>query len=365
MSEHVMNGKQYRIKGEIYEKMGNSNEATKYLMMYIYADDSLKIENEQRASSEFATLLNVERLNAEKKELVLQSQEKELRNKTTLIISLIVLLGIVFIFLYRESRLNHKLKISEGELRVKNDELIESREELRKAKDRAEDNSQMKTTFIQSMSHEIRTPLNSIVGFSEVLNDKYSKDDPESAEFVNIIKSNTNDLLRLVTDVLALSELDQYYELPTNIETDINATCLLALDIAKSYKKQDVKLSFTPEKDSLIILSNQERIMQLLTNLMHNAAKFTIHGTINISYTLLDAEKKLQIYVSDTGIGIPQDQQEEVFERFYKTNTFSQGTGLGLPICRSIAEKLGGTLNVDPSYTNGCRIVFTLPLVYA
>ena len=195
LNEYAMNGEQYRIKGEIYKQMGRPEEAIKFLQKYIRVDDSLKIANERLASSEFATLLNVEKLNAEKKELMLQAKEKELSNKTTLIISLIILLGILFLFLYREGRLNRKLKTSESELKIKNEELTHSREELRKARDLAEANSQMKTTFIQSMSHEIRTPLNSIIGFSQVLSDHY--DNEETKEFVNIIKANTDDLLRI------------------------------------------------------------------------------------------------------------------------------------------------------------------------
>lgn len=99
---------------------------------------------------------------------MLQAQEKEIRNKTTLIISLIVLLGILFMFLYRENFLKRKLKVSESELKIRNEELTISREELHKAKDIAEASSRMKTTFIESMTHEIRTPLNSIVGFSQI-----------------------------------------------------------------------------------------------------------------------------------------------------------------------------------------------------
>lgn len=365
-SEHVLSSNQYRIKAEIYNQMGRTEEAIKYMQMYIKTDDSLKIANEQLASSEFATLLNVEKLNAEKKELLLQTQKKELRNKTTLIISLIVLLGILFVFLYRESRLNRKLKLSEGELRNRNEELTQSREDLRKARDLAEANSRMKTTFIQSMSHEIRTPLNSIIGFSQVLSDHYSKDDhPETKEFVNIIRSNSDDLLRLVTDVLALSELDQYDKLPTNIKTDVNLVCQLSLEAAKTCQRETVEVTFTPGNENLTILSNPERISQILTNLVHNAAKFTTHGTINMAYSILEDEKKIEITITDTGIGIPKDKQEEVFERFFKMNTFTQGTGLGLSISRSTAEKLGGSLRIDPSYTNGCRIILTLPLVYA
>jgi len=360
LSESILSSSHYRTQGEIYQKMGNMNLAVKYLQMYINTDDSLKIANEQVASSEFATLLNVEKLNAEKKELMLQAQEKELHNKTTLIISLIILLGILFIFLYRENF----LKVSEAELKTRNEELMVSREELRKAKDIAEASSRMKTTFIQSMTHEIRTPLNSIVGFSQVLSDHYSNS-PETQEFVNIIKSNSNDLLRLVTDVLTLSELDQYEQLPTDPETDLNAICQLASEVAKDNTQKDVEVLFEPERESLLIRSNSERISQVLNNLAHNAAKFTTRGSIRIAYSVLEAEKKIEISVTDTGTGIPKDQQEAVFERFYKMNSFTQGTGLGLPICRSIAEKLGGSLRIDTSYTEGCRMILTLPLIYA
>ena len=355
----------YRLRGELFSLMGNPGEATKNLLKYAVINDSLRFEEEQRSSGEFATLLNVEKLKTEKNELMLQAKTKELRNKTTLIISLIILLGILFIFLYRENRLNRKLKVSEGELKAKNEELIYSREELRKAKNKAESNSRMKTTFIQSMSHEIRTPLNSIVGFSEILGDKYSNQFPETKDFVDIIKSNSNDLLRLVSDVLTLSELDQHDELQTNIKTDINATCQLVIELIETNNKKGLKIVFSPERSNLLILCNPERLSLLLTNLLHNAYKFTQKGSINICYTISEDDRSIQISVTDTGIGIAEEHQAEVFERFYKTNTFTQGTGLGLPICRSIAEKLGGSLTIDSSYTNGCRMVLTLPLVYA
>ncbi len=365
LNEYALDSEQYRTKGEIYKQMGKPEEAVKYLQMYIQIDDSLKIANEQLASSEFATLLNVEKLNAEKKELMLQTQKKELRNKTTLIFSLIILLAILFVFLYRENSLNRKLKSSESELRNKNEELTYSKEELRKAKDQAEANSQMKTTFIQSMSHEIRTPLNSIIGFSQILSDNFSNEHPETKEFVNIIKANSDDLLRLVTDVLTLSELDQYNILPTDIKTDINMICQLSTEVAQSQKRDTVDFYFKPAREELITLSNPERIAQVLSNLAHNAIKFTENGYIEVAYSVFEEQKKIEITVTDTGIGIPKEKQEEVFERFFKMDSFSQGTGLGLSICRSIAEKLGGSLKIDSSYTNGCRMVFTLPLVYA
>jgi len=154
----------------------------------------------------------MERLNAEKKELVLQAQKKELHNKQLLIISLVTLLVFVFIFLYRENRLNKRL--------------LHSEEELRKAKNAAETASQMKTLFIQSMSHEIRTPLNSIVGFSQILGDRY-QDDPDTKVYASIIEENSNNLLRLITDVLELSDLDKTGKMPADIMTNINDCCKL------------------------------------------------------------------------------------------------------------------------------------------
>lgn len=360
-NEHALNNVQVRSKADIYYQMGDTESALKCLQEYLVIDDSLKTLNEQRATSEFATLLNLEKLNSEKKELLLQAQLKDIKSKKTLIVSLIGLLGLVFVFLYRENLLNRKLRLSESKLKQKNSELTDSREELRKAKDKAEASSKMKTTFIQSMSHEIRTPLNSIVGFSQILSDNYSQINPETKEFAEIIKTNSNDLLRLVTDVLTLSELDQHEELPSDIPTDIHACCQISLDLAKANKANDVSIQFMPSKGTLTLKSNPKYLTQALANLLHNAAKFTTQGVISLEYHVSEETKMIHFTVTDTGIGIPDEQREQIFERFYKINSFSQGTGLGLPISKSIAEKLKGDLILDSNYHEGCRFILMLP----
>lgn len=362
LNEYALNNTQYYDKGNVYYDMGNAEKAALYYKRFIALNDSLRIDNEQRATSEFATLLNVEKLNSEKKELELEAQSKEIHNKTIIIISLIIILGIGGIFFYRENLLNRKLRVSEGQLRIKNEELTLSREELCKAKDRAEENSSMKSTFIQAMSHEIRTPLNSIVGFSQVLSDKYKDDkDSDTKEFAEIIRTNSKDLLRLITDVLILSELDQYEAIPADITTDINTCCQLGIESTKVFVKEGVSLKFNPAYDEFIVSSNPEQISRLLINLLHNAAKFTSKGEITLDYTVNKEKQEISFSVTDTGIGIPKGRQDSIFERFYKVDTFTQGTGLGLPICANIAEKMGGTLILDKTYKEGARFIFTIP----
>lgn len=346
LNEHALQGSHYRMKGEIYRAMGRKDLATDFLAKYILLEDSIRQSNEEQSISGFATLVNMERLNAEKKELVLQAQKKELHNKQLLIISLVTLLVFVFIFLYRENRLNKRL--------------LHSEEELRKAKNAAETASQMKTLFIQSMSHEIRTPLNSIVGFSQILGDRY-QDDPDTKVYASIIEENSNNLLRLITDVLELSDLDKTGKMPADIMTNINDCCKLSVDNIRKDVQEGVELYFQPAREEFIVKSNPERIMQVLVNLLHNAAKFTPSGDITLAYSIMKEGQRICFTITDTGPGIPLEKQEAVFSRFAKLDSYSQGTGLGLSICRGIADKLGGSLTLDSKYTKGCRFVFIIP----
>ena len=363
LSESILSSSHYRTQGEIYQKMGNMNLAVKYLQMYINTDDSLKIANEHVSSSEFATLLNVEKLNAEKKELMLQAQEKELHNKTTLIISLIILLGILFIFLYRENFLKRKLKVSEAELKTKNEELTVSREELRKAKDIAEASSRMKTTFIQSMTHEIRTPLNAIVGFSDVISTTYDElSEEERADFVRLISINSEHLVRLIDDILDLSKIESNTIQFTFSNCSLKA---LLMDIEKEQTMKpisEIEIKASLPNEDVYINTDITRLKQVICNFINNARKFTEKGHIHFGYAIDQTNTdSVQIYVEDTGSGIPQECLNEIFDRFYKVDTFKQGTGLGLSICKTIVEHLQGEIFVESKIGKGSRFTVTLP----
>ena len=350
-----------RKRASIYYKMGDKSKSAQCYQDYYTLNDSIQITNEDIAAGEFAAMLGVERLNLEKSELQQQVQQRDLANKQRIIIFLIILLSLGFIIFYREHLLNGRLRISQKQLSEKNKQLIRSQEDLKYAKEQAEEGSRMKSEFIQNMSHEIRTPLNSIVGFSQILSSYYG-DNEDTKEYAHIIEQNSTNLLQLINDVLDLSYLDGEQNIPAETIADITGVCQTCIDQTYSYVKPNVQLIFTPERENFSMQTNPERISQVLMSLLQNAAKFTTHGSISLSYHIREEEKMILFSVTDTGIGIPIEKQESVFERFNKLDTFMPGTGLGLSISRLIAEKMGGSLTIDSTYTTGSRFILILPL---
>ena len=228
------------------------------------------------------------------------------------------------------------------------EELRQHSVQLEKAKKKAEEASVMKSNFIANMSHEIRTPMNAVVGFSQLLaSDDMGLSKEEKMEFGQLIKMNSELLLSLVNDILDISKFDAGRITFSMRDIDIVSLCRMAGESAMSDLKEGVKIKFVSSKDKYIIHTDRDRVLQVLTNLINNAKKCTDEGTITITVgdAFIDRETHrdmLWISVTDTGCGIPKDKAEVVFERFVKLSEFRQGTGLGLSVCRSIVENLGG-----------------------
>ena len=349
-----------KTKADILWDMNRKEEAAGLYRDFLLEQKKEKERNEEITTSEFATMLNLQQLNAEKVRLEKISQKKQLQNTRTILFSVLGLLCIVVIFLWQQRKLNAKLHRAKNKLDEQNRTLIKAEEELRKAKEVAEQSNWLKTMFIQNMSHEIRTPLNSIVGFSGVLVDMLDEKE-EIGQYVALIESNSKLLLKLVGDILDISILDSEVEIKHNA-VDVNACCQASIDAAGASFDPGVRLIFEPACDELIINSNYNYIVQVLDNLLGNASKFTHEGSVTLAYEVKKEENQLIFTVTDTGIGIPVEEQERVFERFVKLDNFSQGAGLGLSICRIVAERLGGYLRIDKGYTQGTRIIFCVSM---
>ena len=349
-----------KTKADILWDMNRKEEAAGLYRDFLLEQKKEKERNEEITTSEFATMLNLQQLNAEKVRLEKISQKKRLQSTRTILFFVLGILCIVVIFLWQQRKLNAKLHRAKNKLNEQNRTLIKAEEELRKAKEAAEQSNWLKTMFIQNMSHEIRTPLNSIVGFSGVLVDMLDEKE-DIGQYVALIESNSKLLLKLVGDILDISILDSEVEIKHNA-VDVNACCQASIDAAGASFDPGVKLIFEPACDELIINSNYNYIVQVLDNLLGNASKFTHEGSVTLAYEVKKEENQLIFTVTDTGIGIPVEEQERVFERFVKLDNFSQGAGLGLSICRIVAERLGGYLRIDKGYTQGTRVIFCVSM---
>lgn len=231
--------------------------------------------------------------------------------------------------------------------------------ELEAARIKAEESDRLKSAFLANMSHEIRTPLNAIVGFSKLVIDAECTNEKE--QYAEIIERNSEILLNLFNDILDLSSLEAD-SLSFNIRPIKLIDICLQLEQQFCYKvKNGTKLILDDVDTELYVSGDWNRIIQIISNLLSNAAKFTPKGEIHFGYQ--EKEDFVEFYVKDSGIGIPAERVATIFQRFGKINDFVQGTGLGLTLCRMLVEKMGGRIWLRSQEGKGSRFYFTLPLI--
>ena len=217
--------------------------------------------------------------------------------------------------------------------------------------------------FLANMSHEIRTPLNAIVGFSDVISTTYDElSEEERADFVRLISINSEHLVRLIDDILDLSKIESNTIQFTFSNCSLKA---LLMDIEKEQTMKpisEIEIKASLPNEDVYINTDITRLKQVICNFINNARKFTEKGHIHFGYAIDQTNTdSVQIYVEDTGSGIPQECLNEIFDRFYKVDTFKQGTGLGLSICKTIVEHLQGEIFVESKIGKGSRFTVTLP----
>ena len=236
--------------------------------------------------------------------------------------------------------------------------LKETEQKLIIARDKAEELDRLKSAFLANMSHEIRTPLNSIVGFSSLLAE--TDDREERQEYIKIVETNNELLLQLVSDILDLSKIESGTFDFVRSNLDVNESCMKIIKSLEMKVPETVDLVFEKYMPDCHIYTDKNRFMQVITNFINNALKFTKQGTIALGYEQT-APHEIKFYVRDTGFGIPKEKIDSIFERFVKLNTFVQGTGLGLSICKSLVSQMGGKIGVESTEGEGSCFWFTHP----
>ena len=237
----------------------------------------------------------------------------------------------------------------------------EMEEALVQAKVKAEEANTLKSSFLANISHEIRTPLNAIVGFSSLLVSAERGISEEKQEYINIIENNNTLLLQLISDVLDLSKIEA-----GTMEFDYAPVAVhgLFIELEDTFrlrnKKSGICICYHRRTTECVVKADRNRLVQVMMNLMNNAVKFTGEGSIEFGFDVRE-DGFLHFYVTDTGCGIPEERLEEIFGNFVKLNSFVQGTGLGLTICRAIVERMGGKIGAVSRLGHGSTFWFTLP----
>ncbi len=379
---------------ELYSENNNYHDAYLSLLKNKELSDSIFSEERRNLLMELDAKYN---LQAKEKQIQLLSKEQELKEaqrkklifwNALLIIAALSLTSVIYFFYSRmrfKGRVNRQLldeisqrKSVEDELhrhQVHLEALVEDRTiDLKIAKDKAEESDMLKTAFLANMSHEIRTPMNAIVGFSNLLLDLDSTE-TDKKDFVKQINSNSEILMNLINDIIDISIIESGH-----LKINKTKVCISELlqDLLSIFEKEkhkinkdhiSITLEYEPSLKSLYILTDINRFKQVISNLISNALKFTNQGSIIIGFKQSNIHNIL-FYVKDTGIGIKQENNEAIFERFSKFNIECEkmlfpGTGLGLAICLELIQLMGGNIWFDSVLNEGSTFYFTLPAIYA
>ena len=237
-------------------------------------------------------------------------------------------------------------------------------EELTIAKNRAQESDQMKSIFIRHVSHEIRTPLNIITGFTQVLNTPgYEPSEEDRKDMMQRISENTEQITQIVNELLDMADTESMTVIERTDETTAGNLCQKAIAESNIAPTETVDFRLQNEvPDTRLIKTSTASVVKILNNLLQNAVKFTNEGHITLKVMLDEPKGQMMFAVIDTGIGVPEEARERIFERFEKVDSFKEGIGLGLCVSRSLARRMGGDVTLADSSSQGSTFLLTIPL---
>lgn len=357
---------------EVADSLGDRESLVEAVLMSRKLRNSDDVKNNINVLKELKSILEINRERLERTQVELEKRNVQLRSHRLVRIFAVLLLLLLLVFvLYlirtwrRSSRLNLELEKSNERLKEERDSLKRTQTEVTHMSERARQAYRQRDDFIANLSHEVLTPLNAISEYSQLIVDcGDAEKKPYLNRFSDVIKLNTSLVLTLVNDVLDLASLDRGMMKIEKTNVVIGRLAAIAIDSIKSRITPGVQLVNTIDPEySQVVVTDGKRVLQVLLNLLMNAAKFTTEGKITLAGEMLDDRRAYRFTVTDTGIGIPAGKEEVIFERFEKLNRHSQGLGLGLAVSRLVASLLGGEVMVDTNYRGpGARFAFIVPV---
>lgn len=332
----------YHDMATIHKSLGNYPIAFDYMEKFKTLNDSNRIRQALTNSEEMSELLNVKQYEYENMQLQNEIKDKKLMTAYIIIGLILVVLVLLVMVIASQVRASRQLKNANAA--------------ITEACNNAEHALEVKNSFINSIKHEIRTPLNGIVGFSQVLTSMFG-DNEDCKQMTDVIIEKSHQLTKIIDDVLYASDIQN---MPVNIEP-LSVGEILS-DIRASYSQllpKDGQMVVAQVCDDLKVTTDRSLLVKVLSMVTENAVKFAGNNLITIAAKQDDIHT--EISVTDCGKGIPEDKCQWVFEEFTKVDEYAQGTGMGLAICREVMKRLQGSIYVDTAYTNGCRMIISLP----
>ena len=356
------------IRAEAYIHLGRAAEAAKIYQHISAENDSIYSRDMRMQLGELNSLMRIDELKMQAK--LERSQFIVERQRYIIVFAFIVVLLLLILFASRYHSIR-QLKREHQLLLESNEKLECSYDELKKANARVEESSKLKNVFIQQVSHEIRTPLNVLSGFTQILTSNMRLDDATRHDINQRIIDNTNRITELVDKMLEMSEASTHTVI--NRTDTITVQQLISAAIGKSYIDKQSNITFhqelSPEARQLTLHTQENAAVRALVLLLHNARKYisnkhdpkaSTHGQVWLKVTVDNSF--VAFAVEDTGIGVPPDQAEHIFEEFVQLDNYYEGMGMGLTVARSMSRRLGGDIVLDTTYSPGARFVMTLPL---
>ena len=331
-----------KLKYQWFEKKGNNAKALEYYIRNRKFEDSLN--NEENTSRIQNLRVDYERQSKQYEINLLENELTHQKLESTRILIAVTFVAIVLLVIWIITLIRGRRQLKKA-----NDEIAEAYQQTKKA-------LEVKTAFMKSMKHEIRTPLNGIMGFSQLLSSMYTADE-QAHQMTEVIEKQSMLLAKIIDDILEIADADTVKPKIENCAIDEIVESSMAT--ARQVVNADVAFAYKPFSTGVVISTDSHILQTILVKVLDNAAKFTKQGSITVLTKQI--EHGISFIVEDTGSGIPADKTETVFDQFTKLDEFSQGTGMGLTLCRTIIQKLNGKIFVDTSYSGGCRMIIEIP----